>query len=152
MMNIYSHCGLYRADKEIDLQGPFAICPVCGHRHPFLQLPLFIVSGASCAGKSTIYPALLGKIEGTVMLESELLWRAGFDKPEEGYRDFFETRLRLCKNIAQSGMPVVLFGAGMGIPENMESCVERRYFSRLYYLALTCEDDVLVDRLQAHPS
>ena len=32
------------------------------------------------------------------------------------------------------------------------SCVERRYFGTLHYLALTCEDEVLVERLRPRPS
>jgi hypothetical protein len=68
------------------------------------------------------------------------------------YQVFFETWLRMCKNIGQAGRPVVLFGAGVGVPANLESCVERRYFSTLHYLALTCEDEVLVERLRQRPS
>jgi len=33
--------------------------------------------------------------------------------------------LRLCKNISQAGNPVVLFGAGTGVPYNIEPCAER---------------------------
>jgi pimeloyl-ACP methyl ester carboxylesterase len=54
MWNICWHCGLYRADKQIDPDGPAAICPECGHRHPFRQLPLLLVSGAGGAGISTV--------------------------------------------------------------------------------------------------
>ena len=60
--------------------------------------------------------------------------------------------MRVCKNTAQSGKPVVLFGAGTGMPENLEPCVERRYFTTLYYLALTCDDVVLAERLRRRPS
>jgi hypothetical protein len=45
----------------------------------------------------------------------------------------------------------MLFGAGMGVPENMEPRVERRYFSRLHYLALVCDDERLAARLRARP-
>jgi len=151
MMNVCFNCGLYRADKVIDPAGPHAICPECGYRHPFLRLPLLIVSGASGTGKSTVCHNLLGALQEAVLLDSDILWRSEFDKPESNYRDFFETWLRVCKNIAQSGRPVVLFGAGVGVPENMEPCVERRYFSVLHYLALICEDETLTERLQGRP-
>jgi hypothetical protein len=152
MFNVCHHCGLYRADKIIDLSGPYAICPECGHRHAFRQLPLLIVSGASGAGKSTVCQALVGNLDNVILLDSDILWRPEFDKPEEGYRDFFETWLRMAKNISQAGRPVVLFGAGLGVPENIEPCVERRYFSTVHYLALICEDDVLARRLKARPA
>ncbi|HVN54000.1 MAG TPA: AAA family ATPase [Anaerolineaceae bacterium] len=151
MMNICHRCGLYRADKLIDPKGPFAVCPECGYKHLFRQLPLFVVSGASGTGKTTILQKLLGRLDEFVLLDSDILWRAEFNNPEDNYRSFFEIWLRVAKNIAQSGRPVMLFGAGAGVPANIEPCVERRYFSRVHYLALTCEEEVLRRRLVARP-
>lgn len=152
MMNVCFQCGLYRADKIIDPAGPYAVCPECGYKHPFLQSPLLIVSGASCAGKSTVCRRLVGQVTEAVLLDSDILWRPEFNRPDTSYRDFFETWLRVCKNISQSGRPVVLFGAGMGVPGNLENCVERRYFSAVHYLALVCADQVLARRLQERPA
>jgi len=151
MLNVCFQCGEYRPDKIIDPNGPYAICPVCGYRHAFKQLPLLIVSGASGVGKTTVCNYLVGTMEQVVILDCDILWRPEFNRPEIRYRDFFEIWLRVAKNISQSGRPVVLFGAGMGVPENMEPCVERRYFSDLHYLALTCEDQLLAERLRRRP-
>jgi hypothetical protein len=151
MWNICWHCGLYRVDKRIDPNGPAAISPECGHRHPFRQLPLLLVSGASGAGKSTVCQALMGQLAEVVLLDSDILWRPEFNAPADHYQSFFETWLRMCKNIGQAGRPVVLFGAGVGVPANLEGCIERRYFARLHYLALICEDEVLVRRLEQRP-
>jgi hypothetical protein len=151
MFNTCRRCGAYHAEKEIDPQGPFAICPSCGDRQPFRQLPLLLVCGPSGGGKTAVLRALLGKVETAVLLEGDLLWRPEFSRPEDNYRDFFETWLRLAKNINQSGRPVALFNAG-AIPQNIEPCVERRYFSATAYLALVCEDDVLEARLRERPS
>jgi hypothetical protein len=129
MLNVCFQCGIYRADKIIDPAGPYAICPECGFKHPFLQLPLLIVSGASGVGKSTVCRQLLSRVSQVVLLDSDIIWRSEFNTPETKYRDFFETWLRLSKNIAQSGRPVGLFGAGAGVPGNIENCIERRYFS-----------------------
>jgi hypothetical protein len=151
MMNVCYQCGLYRADKSIDPSGPYAVCPECGYKHPFQQLPLLIVSGASGAGKTTVCQQLLGKITQAVLLDSDILWRPEFNAPDTNYQNFFEIWLRVCKNISQSGRPVVLFGAGLGVPENIENCIERRYFSSIRYLALVCSDEILVERLQQRP-
>jgi hypothetical protein len=151
MMNVCFNCGEYRAGKTIDPSGPYAVCPECGHKHSFLQLPLLAIGGASAAGKSAACHALLGRMSEVVLLEGDLLWRPEFDRPEDKYRDFFETWLRMAKSISQSGRPVVIFNAGMAVPENVERCVERRYFSDVHYLALVCEDEMLVDRLQSRP-
>jgi predicted kinase len=151
MFNVCHQCELYRVDKIIDPAGPYAICPGCGHKHTFRYLPLFIVSGASGTGKSTVCNALLGRFTDAVLLDSDILWCPAFNKPENDYRDFFEIWLRMSKNIGQSGRSVVLFGAGAGVPSNIEPCIERRYFSAVHYLALTCDDNVLTERLRARP-
>lgn len=152
MINVCFQCGLYRADKIIDPAGPFAICPECGYQHQFLLMPLLIVGGASGSGKSTICNHLTGQFQEAVLLDVDILWREEFNTPETNYRDFFETWLRMCKNISQSGRPVVLFGAGFGVPENLENCIERRYFPEIHYLALTCSDETLSKRLQERPT
>jgi hypothetical protein len=152
MMNVCYGCGVYRVDKIIDPAGPFAVCPECGFKHPFKQLPLFLVGGAAGSGKTTVLRQLIGAIDEVAPLDSDMLWRAEFDHPETNYRDCFETWLRVCKNISQLGKPALLFGGGFCVPHNIEPCVERRYFSTLHYLALTCDDEVLVSRIRARPS
>ncbi len=151
MFNVCYNCGQYQADKTIDASGPYAICNHCDHKHIFIYAPLLIICGPSSAGKSTVCQALTGSVDEVVMLDGDLLWRAEFNQPENQYRNFFETWLRMGKNIAQSGRPLLLCNAG-AIPDNVEPCVERRYFSQVHYLALVCQDDVLIKRLQQRPS
>ncbi len=150
MINVCEHCGSYRADKRIELSGPAAICPDCGHAHRFVCSPLLIVSGASGAGKTRVCGLLTGVVTRAVLLDVDILWRREFVDPSN-HAHFFETWLRMAKNIAQSRRPVVLFGAGFGVPGNIEPCIERRYFSAVHYLALTCTDEDLRERLHARP-
>ncbi len=172
MFNVCPNCGLYRADKtvfepNICVEAPnpdspadlhrrlptaLAACPQCGHLHPFLRLPLLLVGGASATGKSAILQELTGRFTAAVLLESDLLWLEEFEDSTDGYRRFFETWLRMAKNINQGGRPAVLFGAGLAVPENIEPCVERRYFSQTHYLALVCEEEALRRRLLARPA
>ncbi len=152
MINVCRQCGAYHADKQIDSVEPSAICPECGARHAFFRLPLLVISGASGAGKSSVCRLLAGRVQRAVLLDADILWRPEFDHPEDDYRNFFETWLRLCKNIGQSGRPVVLFNAGAGVPANLANCVELRYFSQVHTLALVCSDEILAARLQARPA
>jgi hypothetical protein len=152
MLYVCNHCGAYRVDKLIDPDGPYAICPECGYEHYFRYSPLLIVSGASGTGKSAVFIHLIGKINSVVALESDIIWRTEFNQPEDGYRNFFESWLRIAFNIGQSGRPVVIFGAGFGVPENLEGLVERRYFSAIKYLALVCDDLELNNRLLKRPT
>lgn len=153
MFNVCAQCGAYRADKIIVSEGQqsLAVCPACGYRQPFRRLPLYVVGGASGSGKSAVCLALAGRLEEAVALESDVLWSEAFARPG-AYAEYYELWLRLCKNVSQAGRPVMLFGAGLGVPENIEARVERRYFSRVHYLALTCDDAVLEARLRARPA
>ena len=160
MLNICPKCS---ARVGIDQNAPHIICPACGNRQPFLRLPLLLVGGAAGAGKSAVlqhllmnrldadpsYPSPLAALDRVVMLDADLLWREEFNQPEQGYRNFFQTWLRACADISQSGRPVVLFGAGTSVPHNLEPLIERRYFSALHYLALVCQSDELERRIRA---
>jgi broad-specificity NMP kinase len=150
MFNVCPGCGEYSADKEIDEAGAYAICPVCGHRHKFARLPLFILTGASGSGKSTASLALSDKSKDVVVMESDILWRDEFNRPETNYQNYREMWLRVCKNISQAGKPVVL--SGCAVPEQFEACVERRYFSDIHYLALVCGNESLASRLRTRPA
>lgn len=146
MFNVCPNCGDYRADKAIVPEGPYAICLNCSFQHKFLRLPLFIVTGAGGVGKSTVCLGLAARMKDVVVMESDILWREEFNKPETNHREYRETWLRVCKNISQAGKPVVLCGSGQ--PAQFEQCIERRYFSELHYLALICDDQILASRLR----
>ena len=172
MINVCAQCGLYSVGKivtgptvvadesnsreGVNLEGEstsaVATCPQCGHGHKFLRLPLLLIGGASATGKSAILQELAGRFTAAVLLEADLLWLQEFEKPPDGQRRFSETWLRLAKNIGQSRRPVALFGAGLAVPENVEKCVERRFFSRTHYLALVCDEEALRHRLLARPA
>ena len=149
MFNVCPQCGEYSVEKTIASIGPFAICPFCQCAHPFLQQPLFIITGPSCAGKTTVCLALVPLMEECVIMESDILWGAFPATPENNYSDYRNMWLRVAKNIGQAGRPVVL--CGTAIPEQFETCPERRYFSTLHYLAMVCDDSLLRERLQHRP-
>jgi len=150
MFEVCPACGLYSVEKTIDPAGPFAVCPHCGHAQPFLRLPLFIITGASGAGKTTACLALVGQLPECVVLDSDILWDARFNTPEDNYRAYRALWLSLAHDIGQSGRPVVLFGSA--VPEQFEDLPGRRYFSAIHYLALVCDDAILVERLQSRPA
>ncbi len=152
MTNVCPACGAYRADKIVDPQTETIACPECGHRRCLRFLPLLLVGGPSGAGKSAVLLELVTRSLPVVLLDADTIWSPRFDDPGSNYREFFETWLRIARNINQSGRPCVLFGAGAAVPHNIIPCVEARYFARFHYLALVAEDEVLRQRLHARSS
>jgi hypothetical protein len=149
VFNVCPGCGEYSEDKVVDAERSVAICRQCGHEHRFRMLPLFVVTGASCTGKTTVALQITEKLPEYVCLEGDILWRDEFNKPQAEYMDFRNLWLRMCKNIGQSGRPVVLFGSAT--PGQFEQCPERRYIGAIHYLAFVCRPEVLKSRLLARP-
>lgn len=110
------------------------------------KMPLFIITGASGAGKSALSDKLFENEKDYIVMESDILWNEAFNNPENDYKGYRELWLRLCRNISQIGVPVVL--CGCSTPEQFEYCDERQHFSDIYYLAVVCDDTILSERLR----
>jgi hypothetical protein len=153
MVNICVRCGKYAVEKEIRPTGvhqAVAICSHCGNEQPFAYLPLFIVTGASGAGKSSLCLRAAARDRHHLHLETDMLWGALPAAPDDDYVSYHNHWLRVAKNAGQGGRPVVLYGSGN--PGQIQACPERRYFSRVHYLALVCTPDELSARLRARPA
>jgi chloramphenicol 3-O-phosphotransferase len=111
---------------------------------------LFLIGGASGTGKTTVCRRLAGTIANLVVLDGDVVWSCGNFTPDKA-AGFYSFCLRLCAEIADSGVDVAVFHAGMGIPENILSCGEKSLFSTIHFLALTCADDELERRLMQRP-
>lgn len=146
MINLCGQCGAYIVEKEIVESGDYAVCPRCGIKRKFLRMPLFIVTGASGAGKTAACGLLQQMTRQAAVLEGDILWDDRFNTPDNNYREYRELWLRVCKNISQCGKPVVLCGSAT--PEQFECCAERRYFSVIHYLAVVCGEETLQKRLR----
>ncbi len=113
---------------------------------PTNKQPLFIITGASCVGKSTLCELLfLGEKEYIVM-ESDLLWDDRYNTPEDDYCEYRRLWMRMCANISQIGKPVVL--CGCAVPKQFENQPERELFSNIYYLAAVCDEKALENRMR----
>ncbi len=105
------------------------------------KLPLFIVTGASCVGKSTACERLFQSESEYVVLESDIIWNQCYNTPEDDYRAYRMVQLRLCANVAQAGKPVVL--CGCTTPKQLERLPERTLFTSIHYLAIVCDDKTM---------
>lgn len=147
MHNFCRNCGKHRPDRIISENGKYMICPNCNEKLPLNLMPLFIITGASGVGKSTLSIDLASNSNDCIVMESDILWMDIFNTPEDNYRAYKELWLRMCKNISYGGKPVVLCGCTS--PEDYERCVERRYFSEIHYIACVCDDSELERRLRS---
>lgn len=150
MFNVCPRCGRYAEDKAVDPTGPYVICPHCGHAHPFRRRPVFIVTGASGAGKTTVSLSLVGTLPGCAVLETDILWCPELNTPQDEWLRWRSLWARLAKNLAQSGLASVL--CGTFTPEGIEPLPERRYLGAVHYVALVCDDEELAGRLRARPA
>lgn len=49
---------------------------------------LFVITGASGAGKSTVCNILTQNEQEYIVLESDVLWNSIYDTPDDGYREY----------------------------------------------------------------
>lgn len=150
MFYVCGGCGAYTPEKIIQGEGSEMRCPSCGFVSPILRAPLFLLTGASGAGKSTVAAALFARKTRYIVMEGDILWRGSFTDPENHYAALRDIWLRMCVNISQNGDPVLL--AGCAVPEDYARRPAARYFSAIECVALVCEPDELARRLRARPA
>jgi hypothetical protein len=153
MFNVCPACGVYDAAREViaapDSDSACARCASCGTEIPFRRRPLFVVTGASGAGKSTIGLELMRRDTGFLALESDILWGAIVALDDAGLDRYWNTWLRMIKNIHQGGSSVILCGTVE--PDRLERQVERRYVAQTHYLALVTDPEEQARRLRQRP-
>lgn len=143
-------CGDPTAGSEVDPVELVLRCDLCGAASPIRVLPpLLFVTGASAAGKTTLYEALVGRVAEAVLIDQDLLWSVNpaHNDPASGYRQFRGLVLHLAERLAKNGLPVVIEGSCM--PDQYEALGERWYFSKTAYIAVVCSDAELERRLRA---
>ena len=113
---------------------------------PTKKQDLFIITGASGVGKTSACEVLFQKETDYIVMESDLLWRSEFNNPENDYQEYRSLWMRVCANIAQIGMPVVL--CGCGIPKQFELRGERTFFKEIHYIAIVADDACLEKRMR----
>ena len=132
-------------EVEVDKEAQRVRCRACGHAEPMRILPLFIVTGTSASGKTAVIPALRRLLPEWDIFETDILWDSGGDWQMQRCN-----WLRIAHSIAQSGRGTIL--CGTQVPENMDRCDFRPFFSAIHYLALHCDDITREARLRARPA
>lgn len=146
-------CGRPTTGAEVVPAEQLLVCDLCGASSRFELLPpLLFLTGASGAGKTTLYEYLVGNVNEAILIDADLLWGVdpSHDNPADGYRQFRGLILHLVERLARNGRAVLIEGSCM--PEQYETLGERWYFSKTAYLAVVCSDAELERRLMARPA
>jgi len=134
--------------------GHGARCPSCGSRvDGVARAPLFVVTGASGAGKTAILAPLASALAADcVTFDADVLLDAAGalsrGQPID-WAAFHAALLAVAHGVAQSGRPTVLL-APLG-PGTLESLPARRWIGDIRYLVLDCPDDTRRERMAARP-
>jgi hypothetical protein len=134
------------AGMEPDPEAGVERCPRCGRTAPLPLVPLFVVTGASWAGKSAIGEGLRVRLPECLVFDADVLLALAGIGPDEPRR----TWLWLAYWIARHGRPTVL--CGPLVPGQLEALPARSLAGPIHYCALDGWDEVLARRLQARPA
>jgi hypothetical protein len=129
-----------------------ALCPACGASESARRLPLFVVTGASGSGKTTVYPHLVATLRECVIFDVDWLidsFAAACRPDAIPWPAFRDAWLSIAHGVAQGGRHTVLLGPFM--PEHLASLPARRWVTDIHFAALDCTDDSRRARLTGRP-
>ncbi len=82
--------------------------------------PLFIVTGASGVGKSTLCNELFINGKEYIVMESDLLWNDIYNTPEDDYSEYNRLWLRVCAILHK--LESLLYYVDAEYPDNLKIC------------------------------
>lgn len=135
-------CGGY-IQPLVDVEAQAIRCPTCDHRVAQRIVPLWIVTGASGVGKTTVVAALRTLLPDWEIFDTDIIHAADWQQHRSNW-------LRLAHAIAQNGRYTLL--CGTMLPQDIDRCDHRALFSKVYYLNLHCDDATRAARLLARPA
>jgi RNase adaptor protein for sRNA GlmZ degradation len=121
-------------------------CPRCGTQQPVPDYPLFVVTGASGTGKTTIIEPLRRALPGCEVFDTDTILQVA----ALGWDTWRNTWLRLAHAIALNGRVTVLCGSLL--PSQLETLPARKLIGPIRFCTLDCPDTVLAARLRRRPS
>ena len=135
-----------RAVLERDPAALVLRCASCGAVTEVPALPLFVITGASGAGKTTVTPALRRLLPECVVFEGDPISQVA----TLGWDVFRDTWLRIAHEVALNGRVTVLCTSLR--PDALDALPARKLLGPVHFGNLDCPDDVRAARLRARPS
>jgi hypothetical protein len=131
-----------------------ARCPECGYVDTAVSTrDLFVVTGASGSGKSTVFPLLLDRLAGECLVFDvdwliDPLGRAAPDG-QVNWPSFRDAWLHVAHGVAQNGLPTLLLAPFF--PKQLDDLPGRAWVGDIHYLVPDCPDDERRRRIEARP-
>ena len=130
-----------------------AVCPGCGRRDPAPTEPLLVVTGASGAGKTTLFSPLARELAGEAAV-FDIDWLIdAFGMQAEGaalnWAAIRSAWLSVAEGLASGGLPTVLLGPLA--PFHFEELPKAGWVASMHFFLLDCSDVVRRERLEARP-
>lgn len=136
-------CGQYTLDNE-DRRADKLSCEGCGSSVRANLYSLFIITGASGSGKTSVLPLVRSRLPNSIVYDADLLW----GRCAEG--QFLNNWLKIAYSNAQAGVHTILCGTVM--PWDLDAAENRPLVGSVFYLNLHCENTDRASRLFARPS
>lgn len=121
-------------------------CARCGEETRLPGVPLFVVTGASGAGKTTITEPLRRLLPECAVFEADAILSVA----ALGWDAWRSTWLRVAREVALGGRATVLTGSLT--PDQLSGLPARRLVGPVHFANLDCRDQVLAERLLARPA
>ncbi|MFD0696373.1 AAA family ATPase [Paenibacillus sp. GCM10027628] len=113
------------------------------------KVPLYIVTGASGSGKSTVVKELRRVMPDYDVFDYDALIKVMRDDEDDEIdkNKLKNIWLRVARGIAESGRSAIICGRIQ--PQDIKKCKDFDYFRRIYYLVLHCDEKTREKRLRA---
>lgn len=112
------------------------------------KMPLFILTGASGTGKTTMIHELRRLMPDYVIFDNvDIKPFLRSDQARTNKPQLHNIWLRVARSIADNGRRTII--CGRMLPQDIEQCEDYSYFSQVYYLILHCDDRTRELRLRA---
>jgi hypothetical protein len=151
------YCLLCDAPTAMEPRDGAAICPLCQRQDQTGRLrPLFVVTGASGSGKTTMLGPFASRWAGRCMVfdVDRLLDAAAVMSGADGiagihWQGFYQAWLSVAQGVAQCGLPTLLLGAL--VPDGHPKNPKRKWIGEIYSPVLDCPNRVRRQRIENRP-
>ncbi len=121
-----------------------AFCTQCGSENRIPRVPLFVVTGSSGCGKSTVSQRLQQKLNPYFIIDADFLLH-DIDGYGGSWDTFWNFVCIVSLTLARNLRPIVV--VGRVLPSQIEKAKTSEFFSAVHYMILTCDPATQSKRL-----